>query len=59
MSGHEHPDPSIPQDPGVPGFDVVQDPSPSPPVEGDEDVEEHARPDDADDEGHMATPRDG
>lgn len=57
MSGEapETPDPSIPQDPGIPGHRVpaqVPDearPAPEPSPEGDE-----ARPDDLDDEGHRA-----
>jgi hypothetical protein len=53
----EHPDPSIPQDPGIPGVDVVSDPRdrPTPDVK-DPDAQEREQPE-SDDEGHMTTPR--
>jgi hypothetical protein len=56
MSEPGHPDPSIPQDPGIPGVDVVSDPSdrPTPDVK-DPGAQERERPE-SDDEGHMTTP---
>jgi hypothetical protein len=57
MSG-EFPDPSIPQDPGIPGVDVVSDPGDRPTPDGDEGAERSAHPD-SDDEGHMTPPREG
>ena len=53
------PDPSIPQDPGIPGFDVVSDPRDAPPPdEKDPAAEERERADDPDREGHMTAPDD-
>jgi hypothetical protein len=53
----ETPDPSLPQDPGIPGFDVVSDPRDAPlPDAKDPAAEERERPDDADREGHMTAP---
>ena len=50
----ETPDPSIPQDPGIPGFDVVSDPDEAPPPdEPPPAAAERERPDDPDREGHM------
>ncbi len=51
----ERPDPSIPQDPGIPGRDVVSDPADAPLPDGkDAEAEQRERSDDADREGHMA-----
>jgi hypothetical protein len=51
------PDPGIPQDPGIPGFDVVSDPRDrEPPDETDPAAAERERPDDPDLEGHRAAP---
>ena len=51
------PDPAIPQDPGIPGFDVVSDPRDAPlPDRKDERAEERERPDEDDLEGHMTAP---
>jgi hypothetical protein len=53
MSRPETPDPDLPQDPGIPGADVISDPSDAPlPVEKDEDAEAREAPE-SDDEGHM------
>ncbi len=57
MSGErpDTPDETIPQDPGIPGRDVVSDPTDAPLPDGkDAAAEERERPDDADREGHMA-----
>jgi hypothetical protein len=55
----ETPDPAIPQDPAIPGFDVVADPRDRPiPDEKDPSAEERERPDDPDREGHMTAPDD-
>jgi hypothetical protein len=54
------PDEDIPQDPGIPGYDVVSDPRDRPtPDAGQTGAEERERPDDPDDEGHMTAPEDG
>jgi hypothetical protein len=57
MSGEPRtPDEDIPQDPGIPGGDVISDPSDSPPPdEQDASTEERERPDDPDREGHMSS----
>jgi hypothetical protein len=53
----ETPDENIPQDPGIPGKDVISDPSDAPlPDEKNASAEERERVDDPDDEGHMAQP---
>lgn len=57
MTERDFPDPSIPQDPGIPGADVVSDPRDRPiPDEKDEDAERREHPE-SDDEGHMTPPR--
>jgi hypothetical protein len=58
MSGEfETPDEAIPQDPGIPGSDVVSDASDAPlPDDKDASAEDRERMDDPDDEGHMSTP---
>jgi hypothetical protein len=54
------PDEGIPQDPGIPGFDVVSDPRDRPaPDEKDASTEGRERPDDPDREGHRTAPEDG
>jgi hypothetical protein len=53
----ETPDEDIPQDPGIPGKDVISDTSDtSLPDEKDPSAEGRERVDDPDDEGHMAQP---
>ena len=53
----ETPDEAIPQDPAIPGWDVVSDPRDAPlPDEKDESAEERERFDDPDREGHMGPP---
>ena len=48
------PDPDLPQDPGIPGFDVVSDAGDEPPpTEHDPAVEDEAHPE-SDDEGQLA-----
>ena len=55
----ETPDPTIPQDPAIPGFDAVDDPRDRPiPDEKDAAAEARERPDDPDREGHMTAPDD-
>jgi hypothetical protein len=50
-------DEDVPQDPGVPGKDVISDASATPlPDEKDPTAESRERPDDLDDEGHMGEP---
>jgi hypothetical protein len=45
----------IPQDPGIPGAEVLSDPSDAElPDRKDESAEDRERPDDPDDEGHLA-----
>jgi hypothetical protein len=58
MSG-EFPDPELPQDPGIPGVDVVSDGDAPTPDEKDASAEERERPDDPDEEGHMTAPDEG
>jgi hypothetical protein len=54
----ETPDESIPQDPGIPGFDHA-DPSDAPtPDVKDEDAQRREHPE-TDEEGHMTPPRQG
>jgi hypothetical protein len=53
--GPETPDEDLPQDRGIPGWDVVSDPADAPlPDEKDPGAEERERVDDPDEEGHMA-----
>ena len=58
MTSADHPatpDEAIPQDPGIPGWDVVSDPRAAPiPDEKDPGSEERERLDDPDYEGEMA-----
>lgn len=54
-AGPETPDPDLPQDPGIPGADVISDPRDAPlPVEKDEAAEAREALE-SDDEGHMAS----
>jgi hypothetical protein len=53
----ERPDPDLPQDPGIPGFDVVsEEPDASAPVRNDDAAVERERLDEPDREGHMTAP---
>jgi hypothetical protein len=53
----ETPDPAIPQDPAVPGFDTPSDADDAPlPDAKDEQAEERERLDEPDREGHMTAP---
>jgi hypothetical protein len=53
----ETPDPAIPQDPGIPGFDAPSDTGDAPlPDAKDESAEEGERLDDPDREGHTTAP---
>ena len=55
-SSPETPDETIPQDPGIPGWDVVSDATDAPlPEDKDAAAEKRERPDDADREGQMTT----
>jgi hypothetical protein len=55
----ETPDPAIPQDPGIPGFDPPSDTGDAPlPDAKDETAEERERLDEPDREGHMTAPVD-
>jgi hypothetical protein len=58
MSGEpQTPDEDLPQDPGIPGKDVISDTSDALlPDEKDVSAEERERPDDPDREGHMSSP---
>lgn len=57
MSSSDRPDPDLPQDPGIPGFEPASEPDESPPeVEQDEAAGERERLDEADLEGHMTAP---
>ena len=57
---NERPDADIPQDPGIPGFDVVSDPRDEPtPDEHDPAATERERLDDPDLEGHQTAPEGG
>ena len=47
------PDESIPQDPGIPGFDTISRETSPPPDEKDPDDERRERIDDLDEEGHQ------
>lgn len=54
----EPPDPNIPQDPGIPGWDTISDAGDRPtPDEKDESAQRREHPE-ADDEGHLTPPRD-
>ncbi len=56
---NEHPDPSIPQDPGIPGVDVISDHGDRPtPDEKDEHAQKREHPE-TDNEGQMTPPREG
>jgi hypothetical protein len=49
------PEEDLPQDPGIPGEDVIGDPTDAPlPDEKEAAAEERERLDDSDDEGHMS-----
>jgi hypothetical protein len=51
------PDEDVPQDPAIPGKDVMSDASDAPlPDVKDASAEDRERMDDADDEGHMSSP---
>ena len=53
----ETPDESIPQDPGIPGFDPMSDRGDKPPPDDkDEAAELRERLDEPDEEGHMTAP---
>ena len=53
----EPPDPSISQDPGISGFDVMSDAGDSPPPDAkDESAERRERLDQPDEEGHQTAP---
>jgi hypothetical protein len=53
----ETPDPDLPQDPGIPGFDAVSDEGDAPlPDRKDGSAEERERLDEPDREGHMTAP---
>jgi hypothetical protein len=58
MSGDvQTPDEDVPQDPGIPGKDVMSETSDADlPDEKDPAAEERERVDDYDDEGHMSVP---
>ena len=51
------PDADLPQDPAIPGWDVMSDPTDKPiPDDKDESAEDRERHEDPDQEGHMTAP---
>ena len=50
----ETPDPGIPQDPGIPGFDQISHEYAPPPDQKSEEAERRERIDDTDEEGHQS-----